>query len=199
MDAVIRRRRSLLTRLTRARVAFAFALASACAAQACGAPSGALVGASDRPAGGAIARGTRDGGAIDGTPALPADYHTNFTKVNKARFVSSGHASGRWDVDVYANEPALRALATRTRDAPVGTIIVEEHFEKSSAGGNMASGGRGPVMVMEKRAKGFSPDHGDWRYTVVGSAGQLVKDGVVDSCAGCHDDAPTDGLFPIVE
>ena len=108
-------------------------------------------------------------------------------------FVSSGHASGRWDVDVYANEPALRALVTRTREAPVGTIVVEEHFEKSG------SGGPGPVMVMEKRAKGFSPEHGDWRYTVVGSAGQLVKDGVVDSCAGCHDDAPTDGLFPVVE
>ena len=47
--------------------------------------------------------------------------------------------------------------------------------------------------------KGFAPEHGDWRYTVVGSAGQLVKDGVVDSCAGCHDDAPTDGLFPILD
>jgi len=188
VDAVIRRRRLLLRRSWAA-----FALASACAAEACGAPSGALVGASDRPAGGAIARGTRDGGALDGAPALPADYHSNFTKVNKARFVSSGHASGRWDVDVYANEPALRALVTRTREAPVGTIIVEEHFEKSSAGG------QGPVMVMEKRAKGFAPEHGDWRYTVVGSAGQLVKDGVVDSCAGCHDDAPTDGLFPILE
>lgn len=195
MDAVIRRRRLLLRRLPLARAAFA--LASVCAAEACGGPSGALVGASDRPAGGAIARGTRDGGALDGAPALPADYRTNFTKVNKARFVSSGHASGRWDVDVYANEPALRALVTRTREAPVGTIIVEEHFEKSA--GNMPSGGQGPVMVMEKRAKGFAPEHGDWRYTVVGSAGQLVKDGVVDSCAGCHDDAPTDGLFPILE
>jgi hypothetical protein len=171
----------------------AFGLVCACAAEACGGPSGALVGASDRPAGGAIAKGSRDGGVLDGAPALPANYRSNFTKVNKAKFVSSGHASGRWDVDVYANEPALRALVTRTREAPVGTIVVEEHFEKSGPGG------QGPVMVMEKRAKGFSPEHGDWRYTVVGSAGQLVKDGVVDSCAGCHDDAPTDGLFPIVE
>ena len=71
--------------------------------------------------------------------------------------------------------------------------MVQEHFEKSGVGG------RGPVMVMEKRAKGFSPEHGDWRYTVVGASGQLVKDGVVESCAGCHDDAPMDGLFPIVE
>jgi hypothetical protein len=151
-----------------------------------------MVGTSDRPAGGGSGgRGLRDAGAIDGASALPTDYHANFTKVNKARFVSLGHATGRWDVDVYANELALQALATRTRDVGVGAVIVEEHFEKSGGGG------AGPVMVMEKRAKGYSSDHGDWRYTVVGAAGQLVKDGPVASCAGCHDDAPADGLFPI--
>ena len=148
---------------------------------------------SDRAAGGTAAKQSRDGGPLDGAPALPADYHSNFTKLNKARFVSLGHASGRWDVDLYANESAMRALTTRTRDVPIGAIIVEEHFEKS------ATGGAGPIMVMEKRPKGFAADHGDWRYTVVGSSGQLVKDGVVDSCAGCHDDAPMDGFFPIVE
>jgi hypothetical protein len=148
---------------------------------------------SDRASGGSTASRIVDGGLLDGASALPADYHTAYTKVNKARFVSSGHASGRWDVDVYANEPALRALATRSREVPVGAIVVQEHFEKSGAGGP------GPVMVMEKRAKGFAPEHGDWRWTVVGASGQLVKDGVVDSCVGCHDDAPMDGLFPIVE
>jgi hypothetical protein len=127
---------------------------------------------SDRASGGTPAKQSRDGGPLDGAPALPADYHSNFTK---------------------PNEPAMRALTTRTRDVAVGAIIVEEHFEKSSGGGS------GPVMVMEKRAKGFSSEHGDWRYTVVGSSGQLVKDGVVESCAGCHDDAPMDGFFPIVD
>jgi hypothetical protein len=185
VDTVIRRRRLLLS--------VAFVLVSACAAAACGAPSGAVIGVSDRPSGATVARQTRDGGPLDGASALPADYHTAFTKVNKARFVSSGHAAGRWDVDIYANELALRALSTHTREAAVGAMIVEEHFEKSGAGGP------GPVMVMEKRPKGFSPDHGDWRWTVVGASGQLVKDGVVESCAGCHDDAPGDGVFPVVE
>jgi hypothetical protein len=54
-------------------------------------------------------------------------------------------------------------------------------------------------MVMEKRAKGYAPEHGDWRWTVVGAGGQLVKDGIVESCVGCHDDAPMDGMFPIVD
>lgn len=185
MDAVIRRRRLLLSA--------AVALASACAAEGCGAPSGALVGASDRPAGGALPRQTRDGGPLEGAPSIPADYRTRFAKLNKARFVSGGHAAGRWDVDIFANEAAQKALATRSRDVPVGAMIVEEHYEKSG------TGGPGPIMVMEKRAKGFAPEHGDWRWTVIGASGQLVKDGVVESCAGCHDDAPMDGLFPIVE
>ena len=147
---------------------------------------------SDRPAGGAIPATSRDAGPIDGASALPTDYRTKFTKLTKARFVSGGHASGRWDVDVFANEPARLAMATRSRDVPVGAIVVEEHFEKASAAA-------GPIMVMEKRAKGYSPDHGDWRWTVVGAAGQLVKDGIVDTCVGCHDDAPMDGMFPVVE
>src|SRR3954447_10795323 len=128
MDPLLRSRRLLLIG--------AFAVASASAALACGASSsGALVGTSDRPAGGQIAPGSRDAGAIDGASALPSDYRTKFTKLNKSRFVSGGHAAGRWGVDIYANEPARAALAIRSRDVPVGAIVVEEHFEKSGAGG----------------------------------------------------------------
>jgi len=129
---------------------------------------------------------------VDGAGSLPYGYRASFTKLNKARFVSQGHAAGRWEVDVYGNEAAQKALATHAREVPVGTMIVEEHYERTDKS-------PGPVMVMEKREKGYAPDHGDFRFAVVGSQGQLVKDGVIDSCAGCHDDAPMDGLFQIVE
>lgn len=151
------------------------------------------MGVSDRPPG---RRNPADGGAAtveNGAAALPEDYRAKFTKVNRARMVSLGHATGRWEVDVWANEVAAKAIAERSHAVPVGAIVVEEHFERS------AERPRGPVMVMEKRSAGFSKEHGDWRFTVVGSQGQLVKDGVIESCAGCHDDAPMDGLFPIVE
>jgi len=151
-----------------------------------------MVGSSDRPAGGGGAvKELRDGGARDGAGSLPGDYRSSFTKLNASRFVSTGHASGRWDVDVWANALAVEALKVRSRDVPVGAIVVEEHYEKSGAAK------AGPVMVMEKRPKGFATEHGDWRYAVVGSAGQLVRDGMVESCAGCHDDSPMDGLFPL--
>jgi hypothetical protein len=130
---------------------------------------------------------------VDGAGALPSAYRTTFAKVNRARFVSHGHASGRWEVDVWANEPAQKALASRAREAPVGAIVVEEHFE---AVGTRAAG---PIMVLEKRPPGYAKEHGDWRFVVVGSQGQLVNEGAIEPCAGCHDDAPADGLFPIVE
>lgn len=160
---------------------------------ACGAPSGAPVGVSERPWRGASAAPAVDAGAADAAAALPADYRARFAKVNKARFVSSGHAAGRWELDVYANELAERALAARARDVPIGAVVVAEHFERGS------DAGVGPIMVMEKRRPGFSPDHGDWRFVVVGASGRLVKEGAIESCAGCHDDAPMDGMFPILE
>jgi hypothetical protein len=184
VDTFVRRRRLLLT------VALAVSFAAACVRG--GGGGGAPIGASDRNAAGGGPKELKDAGFVDGAGSLPLGYRQTFTKVNKARFVSQGHAAGRWEIDVYANEAGQKALATRAREVPVGAVVVEEHFEKTDKSA-------GPVMVMEKREKGYSNDHGDWRWAVVGSQGQLVRDGVVESCAGCHDDAPMDGLFPIAE
>lgn len=151
------------------------------------------VGESDKTSRGASSRDAGGDAFVDGTGSLPADYRSTFTKVNRARMVSQGHAAGRWEVDVWANDAGAKALASRARMVPVGAVLVEEHFERGEGKA------KGPIMVMEKRSPGFSKEHGDWRWAVVGSQGQLVKDGVIESCAGCHDDAPMDGLFPIVE
>lgn len=184
MDTLVRRRRLLLT------IALATSFAAACIRG--GAGSGAPVGTSDRPPAGGASREIKDAGFVDGAGSLPLGYRTTFAKVNKERFLSKGHAWGRWEVDVYANEIAQKALASRAREVPAGAVVVQEHFEKTDKAA-------GPVMVMEKKEKGYAPEHGDWRWATVGSQGQLVKDGVVDACAGCHDDSPMDGLFPIVE
>lgn len=163
--------------------------------------AGSAVGVSDKVPGRSAARDAGDGGPVDGAAALPAGYRETFIKVNKARFVSQGHAAGRWEVDVWANEPAAKALAARAREVPSGAIVVQEHHERGAEGDASAESEKpdGPIMVMEKRSAGFSSDHGDWRFAVVGSQGQLVRDGAIETCAGCHDDAPMDGLFPILE
>jgi hypothetical protein len=184
VDPLVRRWRLLLT------VVLSTVFAVACVRG--GGGSGAPVGTSDRTPAGIGTKDIKDAGVVDGAGSLPLGNRTTFTKMNKARFVSQGHAAGRWEVDVYANEAAQKALATRAREVPAGAVVVEEHFERTDKAA-------GPVMVMEKKEKGYATEHGDWRWAVVGSQGQLVKDGVVDACAGCHDDAPMDGLFPVVE
>lgn len=106
--------------------------------------------------------------------------------MNRARFVSKGHAAGRYEVDIYADDSAKAGYAAANGELPVGARLIKEHFEGAKPG---------PIMMMEKRAKGFDPEHGDWRYVIVSSTGQLVKDGKAESCAGCHDDAPHDHVF----
>jgi hypothetical protein len=184
VDTIVRRRRLLLT------VALASAFAAACVRG--GGGGATAIGASDRAPAGGGTKDIKDAGLVDGAGSLPIGYRTTFTKVNKARFPSQGHAWGRWEVDIYANEIAAKALASRAREVPAGAVVVEEHFEKTDKAA-------GPVMVMEKKEKGYASEHGDWRWATVGSQGQLVNDGVVASCAGCHDDAPMDGLFPVVD
>jgi hypothetical protein len=174
----------------------ASALVVACAGRWGG---GDAVGISDKVPGKGSARDAGDVTLSDGAAMLPSGYRTTFTKVNKARFVSQGHAAGRWDVEVWANDLAQRALASRAREVPAGAIVVQEHYERSAEGSAATGKPTGPIMVMEKKPAGYSKDHGDWRWVVVGSQGQLVRDGAIESCAGCHDDAPMDGLFPIVE
>lgn len=100
---------------------------------------------SDRPPGGRTANdaGTAIANVRDGSAALPPSYRTKFVKVNKARFVSQGHAAGRWEVDVFANDVAAKALAARAHEVPVGAIVVEEHYERGS------DKPRGPTMLME--------------------------------------------------
>jgi hypothetical protein len=120
------------------------------------------------------------------TLEVPVDFRTTFTKVNRARFVSKGHAAGRYEVDIYADDLAKAGYAAATGELPVGARLIKEHFEGAKPG---------PIMMMEKRTKGFDPEHGDWRYVIVSSTGLLVKDGKAESCAGCHDDAPHDHVF----
>jgi hypothetical protein len=129
------------------------------------------------------------GGLADGGPAvIPPGFRQSLTRVNAARFVSRGHAGGRWDVDVYANDAGVEALRTERGAVAPGAVFVEEHFERGD-------GGAGPIFLMEKRAPGFDAAHGDWRYVAVGSRGELVREGAVESCAACHGDALHDHVF----
>lgn len=120
------------------------------------------------------------------------DYRATFTKVTAERFVSQGHINGRFEVDVWANDLARGPLTEQHGRVPQGAAVVMEHWERAADGSK-----RGPVMMMEKREPGYDPEHGDWRWVAVASSGALTGDGKIESCGGCHRDAPFDHLFRV--
>jgi hypothetical protein len=101
-----------------------------------------------------------------------------------------GHAGGRFEIDVYANELGKRALDEHA-PAAEGAAFAVEHTERAS------TPRPGPLMLMEKEAKGYAPARGDWRYVAVTASGAVALDGAETSCADCHDEAPVDRIFPI--
>lgn len=138
--------------------------------------------------------GALDAGAARLPPNVPADFRTRFAKLNRARFLSRGHLFERFAVDLYANAEGKQAYDAELDDAPVGAMLVKEHFDRAANGDRP-----GPLMAMEKQAKGFDPENGDWRYTIVSARGETVVDGKSERCAGCHHDAPHDHVFRVTE
>jgi hypothetical protein len=180
-------------------IAAAALISAACAAgsRRTAEPVGVSEGTSARSR--AVEGGTLDASAAKRARSAEAagiapDFRTSLAHVNSARFVSNGHAAGRYEADVYGTaagkDAALSAAAGG--ELPTGTRLVMEHFERAPAPRP------GPVMLMEKMERGFDPDHGDWRYVVLSSAGDVAQQGRVESCAGCHDDAPRDHVFRIL-
>lgn len=121
---------------------------------------------------------------------MPKDFRTRYAKLSATRFVSAGHASGRFEVEVYANELGQVGMGKRTGDFARGAVFVKEHWERAPEGSKP-----GPLMAMEKMPPGFDTEHGDWRYVVVSPEGELLSDGKPDGCVLCHDDAPHDRIF----
>jgi hypothetical protein len=175
--------------MSRVQAALFAAVLAACAGCA---PRSDLRGIGTSTGGGGGATGESDGGVATSAPRsspVPADFRT-WARLNAgSRFVSLGHAGGRWEADVYADANGASALSRAAAGhAPVGSRFVEEHYERGDAGA-------GPIFMMEKRSPGFDPAHGDWRYVAVGAGGDVAADGPVPGCTGCHDEAPGDHLF----
>jgi hypothetical protein len=140
-----------------------------------------------------------EGGADAGAEApaasgIPADFRTTLTKLHEGHIFSKGHAGGRFVVDIYANELGRDAFRRERGEAAPGAMLVKEHFE--TVEGEEV---KGPLMMMEKRDAGYAEASGDWRFVVVDTKGELVADGPVEQCAGCHRDAPNDFVFRIAE
>lgn len=109
-------------------------------------------------------------------------------------FLSRGHGVGDWQAVVQGSEgvsDGLKALVQPGDRMPVGTVLVQSHRHLEGAELGM--------FVMEKKARGYFPDGGDWQYTVVRSDGRIEMDGKLEACARCHAEAEVDFVFNRVD
>jgi hypothetical protein len=113
-----------------------------------------------------------------------------YRALGKGPFPSQGHFADRWTAEVLGNEPAAIAFATLARSTvvPQGAVLMEKLAER-------ATGTAGPIFAMEKRASGYFPAGGDWKYVVTDAAGRIEDEGQLSLCARCHAEAPADYLF----
>jgi len=139
-------------------------------------------------------RSVRDPEAVFGPLEIGADY-ARYVKLTDAPFRSLDHGD-RW-VEVYVSANGAAAYEG-TGEIPVGTVVVKTSWlDVDGAPSNIA----GPIFVMEKRAPGYAPAHGDWWYAIHWAnppaddakrfGGPIYWRGRsprVQSCVDCHDD-----------
>jgi hypothetical protein len=133
-----------------------------------------------------------------------ADYAT-YKRLTDQPFLSLVHGN-RW-VDVFVNDIGAAAYES-TGDIPVGTVVVKTSWiGVDGAPSNIA----GPIFVMQKRAKGYAPEHDDWWYAIHWAdpppadrkklGGPIYwrgKSKRAEYCSDCHDsyDRSLGGLIP---
>lgn len=114
--------------------------------------------------GGAGGRGSgAGGGAADESAFGPLEIgadHESYRRVTDEPFLSLDHGN-RW-VHVYVNEVGAQPYLDGG-DIPVGTVVVKTSVQTVDG---KPSDLAGPIFVMEKRAPGYAPAHGDWWYAI---------------------------------
>ncbi|WP_020592235.1 cytochrome P460 family protein [Kiloniella laminariae] len=131
-----------------------------------------------------IAPSLREGYAKSGHPV--ATEYFNWSRYSTVPYASSTHG-GRL-VHNYANDIAKNyGKFEEVGTLPVGAIAAKDSFKVTKNGVKP-----GPLFLMEKMAAGFSPESGDWKYTLVTPDGKIfgetngTNSKKVKFCADCH-------------
>jgi len=141
-----------------------------------------------------------------------AAVYMGWQRFNRVPFLSGTHG-GRYS-NIYGNAKASAyGLFEKGKPLPKGAVLVRDSFmaAKACLTGDVALGDKtppgvfacfGPLFIMEKMEKGFNPESGDWRFTMIFPGGTVFGttkgQGAenVDFCMNCHEAAePDDFIF----
>ena len=124
--------------------------------------------------------------AQDPVALSTAKQYRKWRKVNDAPVLSATH--GNRHVFTFVNGAAEPSALGGRFPFPVGAVLAKESFDDRAG----KPGAKGPLFIMEKRAKGYDRAHGDWHYAVLAPDGTVAlsgngKDGSPAAfCAACH-------------
>jgi hypothetical protein len=101
--------------------------------------------------------------------------------------VRSGHPAGDFRGEILASPSFPYAKAGRAAPRE-GELFVERLRREGSDDVAL-------TYVMRREAAGYFPSGGDFRYGVLGPAGEVQAEGKLPLCARCHAEAPRDFLY----
>jgi hypothetical protein len=128
------------------------------------------------------------------------DGYEKWIKVNKETITGDefgvlgpAHGGAEGFREVYINKTGKK-VSTGKDDFPypVETIIVKEtYMDEGGKKGELAN-----LTVMIKHGGLYDPDHGNWEYMMVSPESEVMAQGRVEMCIGCHAAAAdTDWVF----
>jgi hypothetical protein len=123
---------------------------------------------------------------------MMSDYegYQSWYKVNKETITGDpfnalgpAHAGKEGFREIYVNRTG-KAVSTGKADYPypVGTIIVKETYPgEGGMKGNLDN-----LTIMVKRSSGYDPANNNWEYLMITADNEVMAQGKLDMCIGCH-------------
>ena len=107
-------------------------------------------------------------------------------ELDKEKAVAGPHSHAF--VHIYASPEAAQAIAARSDQFPVGSVIVKEKIGEK----NVVT----DVGGMIKRAPGYDTPNGDWEFFFHTPGGEFTS-GKMANCIDCHNNSPRDHVFSV--
>lgn len=129
-------------------------------------------------------------GQAEGTTTDMFSDYMSWTKVNRETITGDAtgvlgpaHEGAKGFREIYVNDLGKPVyFGEMAYPFPVGTIIVKESYNED----NGMKGILKNLTVMVKKTSGYDPANGDWEYIMASPTFDVMDQGKIGMCIGCH-------------